>query len=563
MDTLLEGETRVSWVNGALVGMALTTQKMNDDSYTGSSDVVRGNFGKESYFYADTDDLNGSGSLRGGDLDFRGVTRSIRDDADDAVAVGMLIGGDDRIVLLDPTTSNYAGSLTFVYGDADGISGNAAVIGGDDFIDVRLVDNMGGQTFLYGDVRGVAATANLFGGDDIIYGSRTLRNNIYGDSYNVSAGAGFIAGNDRIYGGAVGDIIYGDARTISAPYLDGHDSIFGGGGNDTIYGGDGNDMIAVQDGNSFVYGGDSDDFFRSQGEGSNSFVGGDGIDKLNYSRSTDGVYVDLLFSAIYGGFAQGDAISVIENVTGSNTGDDTIFGNNGANRIVTGGGDDYAQGEGGDDYLRMGSGRDEVRGGFGNNTYIGGSGYDLIAYRGSGSAVRVDLRDNTTSGCYAEGDIISQFEDVSGSAYNDVLIGNNIKNELRGDNGGDRIYGFGNADKMFGEDGNDMLYGGSGDDRINGDADDDRIDGGTGDDKVWGSGGADTFHFKRGHDIIRIQDFQDDFDRIELDGFASGTDPFNFAYQNGSKVVFSFGNGDYVVVEGATLAQLQDDVFMV
>lgn len=194
---------------------------------------------------------------------------------------------------------------------------------------------------------------------------------------------------------------------------------------------------------------------------------------------------------------------------------------------------------------------------------MGGSGYDVIDYALSGSAVRVDLRDNTTSGGYAEGDIISQFEDVRGSNYDDVLIGNNIKNELRGDDGDDRIYGFGNADKMFGEEGDDLLYGGSGDDRINGGADDDRIDGGTGDDKVWGAGGIDTFHFKRGQDIMRIQDFKDDVDRIELDGFANGTDPFDFAYQSGSKVVFSFGNGDYVVVEGATLAQLQDDVFMV
>lgn len=199
MDTLLEGETRVRGVDGAKVSMALTTQELNDDSYTGGPDVVRGNFSEDSYFYGDTEDLNGSGSLRGGDLDFRGTTTSIRGDGDDLSAVSMLIGGDDRIVLLDPTTSDYDNLGTYVYGDVDGVSGNAAVIGGDDFIDVRLVDYANGSTNLYGDARTISATSNVFGGDDIIYGSRTLANNIYGDARTIDTGGGFIAGNDLIY----------------------------------------------------------------------------------------------------------------------------------------------------------------------------------------------------------------------------------------------------------------------------------------------------------------------------------------------------------------------------
>jgi Ca2+-binding RTX toxin-like protein len=126
-----------------------------------------------------------------------------------------MAGGTASIIVRDDDVNasatdlmNYDGGSTFAFGNAYTTSGNATVIGGDDFIDVRLVENTNGQI------------------------------NVYGVPH---PDAGFNAGNDRVYGGANDDAIYGDAENIGSSHLDGHDTTFGGSGNDTI---------AAQDGDS-------------------------------------------------------------------------------------------------------------------------------------------------------------------------------------------------------------------------------------------------------------------------------------------------------------------------
>jgi hypothetical protein len=52
-----------------------------------------------------------------------------------------IIVRDDDVKASATDLMNYDGDSTFAFGDAYTTSGNATVIGGDDFIDVRLVEN--------------------------------------------------------------------------------------------------------------------------------------------------------------------------------------------------------------------------------------------------------------------------------------------------------------------------------------------------------------------------------------------------------------------------------------
>jgi Ca2+-binding RTX toxin-like protein len=95
--------------------------------------------------------------------------------------------------------------------------------------------------------------------------------------------------------------------------------------------------------------------------------GGTGSDTVDYGAA---VTVDLAEGTSSG---QGDdTLTAIENVSGSHQ-HDTIFGDDGPNRLTDdGGGDDEIRGAGGDDYLRGGSGQDLLDGGDGTDTCIGG-----------------------------------------------------------------------------------------------------------------------------------------------------------------------------------------------
>ena len=67
--------------------------------------------------------------------------------------------------------------------------------------------------------------------------------------------------------------------------------------------------------------------------------GGAGIDTASYATSTSGVTVSLTTGTGSGGDAEGDTLSNIENLTGSNF-DDTLEGNAGNNKLVGGLGTD-------------------------------------------------------------------------------------------------------------------------------------------------------------------------------------------------------------------------------
>ena len=183
-------------------------------------------------------------------------------------------------------------------------------------------------------------------------------------------------------------------------------------------------------------------------------------------------------------------------------GDDFLRGDAGADDMDGGDGDDRLEGSGGDDTLIGGAGRDDLRGGDGVDTLIGGdgqdklhggagadiidggSGADEIDYLESDQAVFVDLRTNTALGGHAEGDVFINIENITGSDFSDVLIGDAGDNLINGEAGNDIIYGGKGNDQLFGANGNDHLFGEEGDDTFDGFDGAEIFDGGSGTDTV-------------------------------------------------------------------------------
>lgn len=121
-------------------------------------------------------------------------------------------------------------------------------------------------------------------------------------------------------------------------------------------------------------------------------------------------------------------------------------------------------------------------GGAGADRLIGGSSVDTASYEGSTLAVRVDLLAGTYSGGDAAGDTLTGIENLTGSAFDDFLVGDLRDNVLRGGAGNDTVGASWGGDELYGEAGNDILNGGFGSDVIEGGAGADVIMGGTGTD---------------------------------------------------------------------------------
>ncbi len=97
---------------------------------------------------------------------------------------------------------------------------------------------------------------------------------------------------------------------------------------------------------------------------------------------------------------------------------------------------------------------------------FGGLGNDTARYGDSTRGVTVNLVSNFGSGGTAQGDTFNQVENVNGSAFGDVLIGNNTSNRLRGERGNDLLNGGGSADTLVGGVGNDWYLVDNATDRI-------------------------------------------------------------------------------------------------
>ena len=288
------------------------------------------------------------------------------------------------------------------------------------------------------------------------------------------------------------------------------------GGNDNITGGTYGDFFDLGEGDDIAKGGDGDDTLLG-GAGSDSLDGQEGSDVASYVYSDEGVNIDLSLGTASGGQADGDTLTSIENIIGSanddsligtnennafvgldgddsisglegedflkggagadtlsgGADDDNLYGADGADSLLGGTGADFVLGEDGNDWVDAGEGEDTVYGGHGFDTIlggagndeidggasgdvlIGGDGIDRLKYHFSDQAVSINLETGEASGGFADGDIISGFENIGGTFYDDTLEGNEAANEFYSDFGNDLLTGNG---------GDDLLQGGVGED---------------------------------------------------------------------------------------------------
>ncbi|MCS6627310.1 calcium-binding protein [Roseibacterium beibuensis] len=238
--------------------------------------------------------------------------------------------------------------------------------------------------------------------------------------------------------------------------LAGIENLIGSHQSDALIGDAGANVLSGEMGDDTLTGGDGDDILRG-GVGIDTLVGGGGVDHVTYSTAAAGVTVSLtLGAASDDGDGGTDSLSGIENLTGSIF-NDVLAGSGADNRIVGGAGNDTVDGLNGNDLLLSGAGVD---------VFNGGGGIDTVDYSGAAAGMRAQLNTNASinDGDGAT-DTFSGVENLTGSAFNDILIGDGAVNVLRGGLGSDTLIGLGGADVLWGGAGAlNALQGGTGDD---------------------------------------------------------------------------------------------------
>jgi|GEM_PF-927975 len=403
--------------------------------------------------------------------------------------------------------------IFFVMGIADSVQGGSSV----DTIRTLLnaytlaggnqVDNL-----IYADKDGKIGSGNFTGvgnelnntitggsGNDSLSGGAGNDSIFGGDGNNTLSGG---AGNDTLNGGNFGsynvvDYSYvgaGIGLTVTLNYasttvtvnsttdidrLTNYVGIIGGDGNDVFvggdnnphkfYGGKGNDSLlgSGSDSNGANY--TSDDVLQG-GIGNDTLDGGQGNDTADYSYVGDttnlaaggGALTTGLTVALNGAstvnatIATGsdvDQLRNIENIIGTQFAD-CISGDNNANSIFGG------------------AGNDTINGGNGNalngaiDSLDGGDGIDTFAITTS-SNVSIQLGDgNSAGGMTASGTNnftanLYNFENILTSGGADSITGNSSANLIDTGAGNDSIYGGGGSDTLIGNTGNDTIDGGA------------------------------------------------------------------------------------------------------
>ncbi|OWJ68101.1 calcium-binding protein [Inquilinus limosus] len=339
----------------------------------------------------------------------------------------------------DDTLTGSAGDNVLT-GDGQSGSGDDELrgAGGDDTLlgvrgDDRLYGDTGADVLGGGDgedlMRGGDGDDLMVGGSgaDILIGGAGIDTAYWHDStvgVTVSIGDFCTGGEaegdlvapdvENLVGSSYADILTGsDAANLltgaNAAWLtDVGDILSGLGGNDTLQGYDGNDVLRG-------------------GTGADRLDGGRGIDTASYFTSSTGVVVNLAAGTGRGGEAEGDTLTGIDVVSGSQ-GNDSIVGDTYANVL---------QGWGGSDVLAGAGGKD---------TLTGGAGADRFVYGSAAQSVVGANADRITDFSHAQGDRI----DLSAIDASTAAAGNQafrfIGTGLYTRHAGELRYAFNGAD---------------------------------------------------------------------------------------------------------------------
>lgn len=345
------------------------------------------------------------------------------------------------------TLLNFENILGSTYGDV--LTGDA----GDNSIEGGLGDDTlnGGANGATGDTASYAsATAAVFAslasgtasggaGNDVLSNFESLTGSSYDDTLTGDGSVNKLdggLGNDFLIGGAGADSLIGGGGTDTASYTTASSAVvvtINGAG--TLGDASGDVLTSIENlvGSAFddTLTGDGLGNVMDGGLGNDTMNGGAGIDTVSYVNATAAVTVNLSSLGVnVSGGAGSDALANFENINGSGF-NDTLTGDGSANTI---------------------------EGGAGSDSMNGGLGSDTASYASSTAGVNVSLLLGAiNTGGHAAGDVLSGFENLTGSAFNDSLTGDGFANVLDAGAGDDMLVGGAGADQLIGGTGADTV----------------------------------------------------------------------------------------------------------
>jgi Ca2+-binding RTX toxin-like protein len=430
----------------------------------------------------------------------------------------------------------------------------------------------GVETLQFAD--GTLSVASLFAGgdnDDSLTGTAGQDDLNGGGGNDTLRGLGGddrldgAAGDDLLSGGNGNDTLIGGIGRDAASYAEATAAVVvdlrvsgaqatGGGGTDTLTGIEDvigsafGDTLIGNAGDNALHGGAGDDLLIGLG-GNDTFDGGAGIDTVSFADANSITTVDLALTGpqSVGGNEGLDTFVNVENVVASMYWGGTLKGDSGANWLTGGINPSTLMGRGGDDVLD------------GHNGW-----QDTASYAEASTGVTVDLAIGGPQNTGEGNDTLIGIENLTGSAFGDVLKGTTGANVIIGGAGDDMLFGRGGFDRLDGGDGidtvsyadaatgvqvdlnpnafsnsdtlisienligsafADTLTGNAGANALGGGAGNDRLTGGLGHDTLTGGAGNDVFDFNAlnesavgagNRDVIT--DFQSGLDDIDLAG---------------------------------------------
>ncbi len=341
-----------------------------------------------------------------------------------------------------------------------------------------------------------------------------------------------LSGKDKLIGGAGADLMVGGIGNDRYRVTDAGDGVVeaAGGGIDTVcttlssytlgaevenlkylgtggFAGTGNELanvLAGGTGGDTLDGGAGDDRLEG-GAGADLMTGGTGNDTYSVSDAGDVVVeaagggIDRVYTTLSSYTLGAD----VENLRYLGTGGFAGTGNELANVLASGIGDDTLDGGAGDDTLEGGAGADLMIGGIGNDRYRVTDAGDVVVEAAGGGIDTV----YTTLSSYTLGADVENLGYFGPGGF--AGTGNELANALAGGTGDDTLDGGLGRDRLNGGEGGDLLIGGWGADRLTGGA------------------GADAFVFRDALDSTRgsrdmILDFTVGTDSIDFRQMLSG-----------------------------------------
>ncbi|MBD2531931.1 calcium-binding protein [Nostoc flagelliforme FACHB-838] len=363
----------------------------------------------------------------------------------------------------------------------DGLSGNDLLRGGagnDSLVggagNDTLVGGVGNESLVGGNDSLIGGTGNDFLRVEFSTGDNTLNGGAGDDTLN----AGATSGDNLLLGGDGNDFLF--TSGISSQFY----KYFPSSGNNILNGGTGDDTLNAQSpsGDNLLSGGDGNDFLTvsgittSQGEpnfnsfGNNTLNGGAGNDTLNAGESSgnnllsggDGNDFLTISGVFFGDKTGGDGEFSIpssgNNTLNGGTGDDTLRA-----EYVTGN-NLFFGGDGNDSFYLSTTLPESAPSYFVTQTVDGGKGNDVLStdYRNATGGITTTFNPTTNIGSITAGTYQVSYKnierlDITGTQYDDLIVGSNGNDTLKGGLGNDILTGGKGNDSLIGEAGTDTF----------------------------------------------------------------------------------------------------------